>query len=691
MYTVTPRRVVCAALVVALCQLTISCGGGAGLPPAPPPAAVCEPSHAKQVLSISLQNQAGDDLRDYPVAIAFDSTTFDFAKAAADGSDLALWDAASGAPLPFWLEAYDKTARRGLIWTKVSALPGAGSPTLWLTSGALPHCSPSLSNGYGVFPFFSDVNDAAGWAASGHLQVTDTITSSPFTVQERNVIVSDGAYNSTPGVAEAANGDWVLAYRKGTGHIVVPNVILRRSTDQGKSWSPEVAYFNTPGTDPTVMRTPGGDLILELIKKDAASGLSGSAYTRSVDNGVSWSPFTFLDQPVDRTAALPTLWVNDGTMIYAVGYGPSSFDDSHSPFFFSSSDDGLTWNKGPELRVAGDPGANESALAKIGSNGLLTIMRTDDNRETYGRFSSDVGATWGPLVSYTSQVGVLQLPQLIQAGSALLLLGRETSGLKNAPGLPQGAAQQLAVFVSYDEGQNFAYGTVLEDYTGAQVDGGYCWPLLMNDGRVFVVYYADSQNLRKPDIKSLVLKLDPPQASPSSSLHISNRAGLDLAAHSLDLSATRYSVEFRFRSREIPIGTQFAVDVQGMDANQQPVTLVNWELPSTQAADPGNFSGINANNQFLPILDTFNYDHNYRIRTLVDENQQTQEGEVLDSFGALLDTSGPQPLAQGLGGHVANLLIGNHSDRRATDTMLDFIFVRPVAAVEPQVTVSRLR
>jgi len=36
------------------------------------------------------------------------------------------------------------------------------------------------------------------------------------------------------------------------------------------------------------------------------------------------------------------------------------------------------------------------------------------------------------------------------------------------------------------------------------------------------------------------------------------------------------------------------------------------------------------------------------------------------------------------------VLIGNNADRRATDTLLDFIFTRPLADVEPQVTVSRV-
>jgi len=66
-----------------------------------------------------------------------------------------------------------------------------------------------------------------------------------FSISDRQVIEGDGSYNSTPAVAQAANGDWVLSYRKGPNDANTSLVILRRSEDRGKTWSPEVVYFNT--------------------------------------------------------------------------------------------------------------------------------------------------------------------------------------------------------------------------------------------------------------------------------------------------------------------------------------------------------------------------------------------------------------------------------------------------------------
>jgi hypothetical protein len=113
-----------------------------------------------------------------------------------------------------------------------------------------------------------------------------------------------------------------------------------------------------------------------------------------------------------------------------------------------------------------------------------------------------MGVTWGPLISLVSQVGVIHLPQLIQVGPALALLGRETLGIPGVqPPYTVGYPRQLVAFVSYDNGQTFQYGTVLDTYTGRLFDGGYCWPMQLSNGQLFVVYYADSHNLQLPDIK----------------------------------------------------------------------------------------------------------------------------------------------------------------------------------------------
>ncbi|HLW85063.1 MAG TPA: DUF2341 domain-containing protein [Candidatus Sulfotelmatobacter sp.] len=671
----------------------------------------CDPNRAPEVRSVTVENSEQEDLQDYAVAVTLNRTNFDFAIPSKDGSDLAAWDAATHQPMAAWLESYDPAASKGLLWVKLPNLDAQTSLSFLLTAGRSPGCSPPIFSGYTVFPFFSDVHDVLNWQASNELSVSDSVVESPLTIYDRSVIESDGRYNNTPSVVRASNGDLVLSYNTGVGHSNSPFVILRRSRDGGATWSPEVVYFNSSKPDPGLARTPLGDLLIALVKADQSSD-AGGAYSRSNDNGLTWEPFTFFDNPPTKTFIVDPL-LNIGSTMYGAGYGLYAGGTGYAPSVWSSSDDGYTWTELSELREPNDPGLNETALAQTAPNTLFAMMRSDDNVDTFGRYSTDLGMTWGPLISYTSQVGALQDPEMIQAGRALILMGREATAIPGVqPSNTLGYPRQLVAFVSYDAGQTFRYGTVLDTYTGQTIDGGYSWPILVHsetepqspvegatrgpcgpseflcpeNPEVYVVYYADSHNLGQPDIKSLRLSVGPPFATPTSSLHIVSRLAPGLATHGLSLNTTRYSLEFRFRSSPTPAGSQFSVVLRGQSSGS-PVNLVNWELPSTHATDPTSDSGIISNGEFAQVWNSFSYGQAYRLRTVVDETQETQQASLLDEFGGLISATAPLPLAQA-SAHASAVQIGNNSSLRATDTLLDFVFVRPAAQTEPTVVVS---
>jgi sialidase-1 len=647
----------------------------------------CNPELAPELLSVTVVNSASTRLKGYPVAISFDGSTFDFPEARRDGSDITAWNAASGRQLRHWMESYDPVARKALLWVRLPVLPPQGALRIWLTAGRIPRCSIHRGNGYSVFPFFSDAHDLGSWRGDSSLSLSDEVTEGPLLVGPPRVIESDGMYNSTPAVVEAANGDWVLSYRKGINHVNTPLVILRRSQDRGKTWSPEVAYFDTSGPDPTLARTPDGNLLLEFAQP-APQGKAGAAYSLSQDNGLTWGPFAFFDNPVSDTAAFPTAFLTVTGTMYGASYGPLA-DKLDAPFLWFSADNGATWTKRSQLRQLDEPGMDETAITRTGPGSLLAISRSDDGLDTYGRRSEDMGLTWGPLISYTSQVGVIQLPQLIRVGRALVLLGREALFVRVSSSY-LAAPAQLVAFVSYDNGKTFTDGTVLDTYTGQSIDGGYCWPLKFEGNRLFVAYYGGSNPLvEKPDIKSLMLTLINPRPREVDALHLVTQLASAQATHALSFNQSRYSLDFRFRSRPSPAGSQFTVSLSGRDADGT-ADLVRWELPSTHSAYPPQYSGFIANRQFVQMLDSFEYGASYRIRTLVDETQGTQTPEVLDRFGQVLSFSAPQPFADGTTIHPSLLAIGNSSTLRSTDTLLDFIFLRPVADAEPEITISRV-
>ncbi|MGC2184973.1 MAG: DUF2341 domain-containing protein, partial [Terriglobales bacterium] len=647
---------------------------------------VCDPNSAPEVLSLTIQNNGQETLQNYPVAISLDETVFDFT---VPENESAVWDATTLRPMPAWWESYDAPAGKALLWVKVHGLGPQASQSLLLTAGHATGCAASSFDGYSVFPFFSDVHGVSAWHASNQLKITDTITVGPLSIGGRSVIQSDNYYNGFPGVAQASNGDFVLAYKKGTTHVDSPLVVLRRSSDGGTTWSPEVVYFDSSVPDPALLRTPLGALVMALGKADP-SGRELAAYSRSTDNGLTWAPFTFFNDPAtDTFSVAPSLTV--GRTIYGGGYGSYTLSSGNAPGLWSSSDDGLNWTKLSSLRDLGDPSLSETAIAHTAANTLFAMMRADDSLNTYGRYSRDMGVSWGPLLSYTSQVGVLQGPVMVKAGSALILLGRDSVAIPGVqPPNTKGYPRQLVAFVSYDGGKTFGYGTVLDAYTGRQIDGGYSWPMLLPSGKVYVAYYADSHNQQKPDIRALTLSVGPRSTLPAASIHVLSQLAPGLATQALNFDLTRYALEFRFRSNATPEGSQFSVLLQGQ-VSGVPSPLVNWELPSTHAADPTLQSGIFSNQQFVPILSSFSYGQDYRLRTVVDEIQGTQLVSVLDDFGNLISGTTTLPLAQEISSHATTIQIGNNSTLRATDTLLDFVFVRPAAQVEPVVTVTRVR
>jgi len=256
-------RLASVAGVFTLLVSLVACSGSSA-----PSLPACDLNSAAEVLSVTVQNTDQENLQDYPVAVFLDATVFDFAVPTQDGSDLAVWDATTHQPTPAWLESYDPVAGKGLLWVKLHELASQASLTLLLTAGYATGCSIPRFGGYSVFPFFSDVDDV-NWRATNRLSVTNTAVEGPLTITSRSVIESDGTYNGFPGVAQAANGDFVLAYKKGPDHVNSPLVVLRRSS--------HVEIQHCP--DSTRALAPTGNVQLQI---DSTSGVVVGVKRRAV-------------------------------------------------------------------------------------------------------------------------------------------------------------------------------------------------------------------------------------------------------------------------------------------------------------------------------------------------------------------------------------------------------------------------
>lgn len=299
------------------------------------------------------------------------------------------------------------------------------------------------------------------------------------TVSHHRVIASGSTDTrvTTPGVTIVPNGDFLVAYNRdfvgGQSYHA-----LRRSLDRGSHWEPEVLQWNASTLDPTLWITPGHRLFIEFGKKNTAS-MSGAAWSNSDDSGYTWGSFSWFDSPVNATYFV-TNFLNIHRDVYGAGYQPYSRGDGTTDAnLWLSEDDATSWRKISTLRQPADASINETAISRRGKSGLFAISRSGDEKHTYVHISRDMGRTWSSQFDYTSQVGVLDDPNLLQIGNVLVLVGRNTS------------SSQLVAFFSCDEGLTFGSRLVLDSYVGG-IDGiAYSALVLLRNDSALIVYSTD--------------------------------------------------------------------------------------------------------------------------------------------------------------------------------------------------------
>ena len=281
----------------------------------------------------------------------------------------------------------------------------------------------------------------------------------PVATASHHRIITTGSATArvdTPGVTIAPNGDFLVVYNKAIAGGSTYHT-LRRSPDRGLHWEPEILQWDASTPDPTLWTTPGHRLFVEFGKKNMAS-VSGAAWAISDDSGRTWGSFSWFDSPANATFFV-TNYLNVGNAVYGAGYQPSSLGDGTTDAsLWRSRDDATSWKKVSTLRQPGDASINETAISRVGKTGLFAISRSADGKHTYVHLSKDMGQTWSPQLDYTSQVGVIDDPNLLKIGNVLVLVGRNTS------------ASQLVGLFSRNDGLTFGSGLVLDTYLGG-IDG----------------------------------------------------------------------------------------------------------------------------------------------------------------------------------------------------------------------------
>lgn len=218
--------------------------------------------------------------------------------------------------------------------------------------------------------------------------------------EEKAILADNLSYSAFPGFCIAPNGDFLIAYYKGTGHISQNGEIsLVRSTDRGKTWSAPQTIIDGACDDRDVTMTIiNGEIVLNYFETCWNTSQSCVYFSKSTDNGLTWSDRIAISKPQgigNLYTSGEILVADNGNWLLPV-YGRPGASGGFSVYTAYSTDTGTTWNFAP-INANGQ-NLTEMTLHKT-TGGIITgIIRNNSNR-VYKTTSSDDGLTWTDAVN----------------------------------------------------------------------------------------------------------------------------------------------------------------------------------------------------------------------------------------------------------------------------------------------------
>jgi len=260
---------------------------------------------------------------------------------------------------------------------------------------------------------------------------------------------------------------WVMAIRSGINHIQIGKrdaIHLLTSTDEGRTWSKLNHWFDgTPieglpyedghtHSEPGLYRMPNGDLILQFWRTFSTSG---TKQLRSTDDGKTWQVDhdrlevqDVSDVPGDLAIGTEDWFIdpeNPEHVYMAFQYWDYRGElGTHlsGTFLARSTDNGrsfrfLSWI-GPlgDIRDQGSRATFEPAIEYVGERTIVAVLRAMEpaasgGRHTWQTVSTDMGASFAPLVDISEQVdggitnGLWQRARLYKESNPIFQFGNQ--------------------------------------------------------------------------------------------------------------------------------------------------------------------------------------------------------------------------------------------------------------------------
>lgn len=335
----------------------------------------------------------------------------------------------------------------------------------------------------------------------------DEIRSEHLAIYERG-----GGYGyRIPALVTAKNGD-LLAFcerRFGLSDHAKNDIVLRRSEDNGKTWTPLEIIHDAGGdslNDPSAIVLENGDIVLmyqrfpegyHTISRHhmtmAERGYGGPRNTqtlmrRSSDHGKTWGEAIDVTKVVRRPEAVNiaspgrgiqlTLGKHKGRLLFPVYENHSTTEERiWNTSVLISDDNGKTWRTGdmvPPDELGGY--GNENQIVELKDGSVLMSSRNQVGEKLRRlTVSQDGGETWAPYRLAADLVTPQCMASVIRKGDLLV------HSLPNSSGRRDGA-----ILVSRDEGDTWKRVHTV-------TPGGFAYSslTLLTDGTVACLYEAD--------------------------------------------------------------------------------------------------------------------------------------------------------------------------------------------------------
>lgn len=282
------------------------------------------------------------------------------------------------------------------------------------------------------------------------------------------------------------------------------DIVLKRSTDQGKTWS-KLITVKDDGENRCRNQVPiylpeTNRVVLVSCWNIGATGTAYVFVTYSDDEGLTWAPEVDITSSVKPAgfgwyATGPCHGIvkerepNKGRIVVSSNHNIAATQEGYSHIIYSD-DQGKTWKIGGIVNMSN---TNESTVTELGNGNLLLNMRgADSNRPSDQRFritsiSSDGGLTWSECVYDNNLIEPMCQGSLLTYG-----VGKDGKGqiLFSNPA-HQTSRRNNVLKLSLDDGKSWIREI---SYTGAENYGGYSDIAKYPDGKIGVLYEYGFKN-----------------------------------------------------------------------------------------------------------------------------------------------------------------------------------------------------